>query len=192
MLALDDDTTEFHRRFARDPLLGPRSARCVGYRPLRLADRRSRAAPGGVRPADRGATGGRDRALDPARSSASPSPTRDGAPRALARRPPPARTRDARAPRRSSASSARSTSSGCATHDTAVVLQRLCAGAGHRPVVGRRDRARGPRPLRPRPRRRPRARQAAAPRCGATGSRRTRRRSSSPRTRSGRGSPGRC
>lgn len=37
MLALDDDTTEFHRRFARDPLLGPSARALVGWRPVRLA-----------------------------------------------------------------------------------------------------------------------------------------------------------
>jgi AraC family transcriptional regulator, regulatory protein of adaptative response / DNA-3-methyladenine glycosylase II len=37
MLALDDDTTEFHRRFARDPLVGPTARACHGWRPLRLA-----------------------------------------------------------------------------------------------------------------------------------------------------------
>ena len=37
MLALDDDTTEFHRRFRRDPLLGPTARAFVGWRPLRLA-----------------------------------------------------------------------------------------------------------------------------------------------------------
>ena len=37
MLALDDDTTEFHRRFARDPLVGPTARSCIGWRPLRLA-----------------------------------------------------------------------------------------------------------------------------------------------------------
>lgn len=37
MLALDDDTSEFHARFARDPLLGPSSRALVGYRPRRLA-----------------------------------------------------------------------------------------------------------------------------------------------------------
>jgi 3-methyladenine DNA glycosylase/8-oxoguanine DNA glycosylase len=37
MLALDDDTSEFHARFERDPLLGPTVRRLVGYRPLRLA-----------------------------------------------------------------------------------------------------------------------------------------------------------
>jgi 3-methyladenine DNA glycosylase/8-oxoguanine DNA glycosylase len=37
MLALDDDTAEFHARFARDPLLGPSARALVGYRPLRLA-----------------------------------------------------------------------------------------------------------------------------------------------------------
>ena len=37
MLALDDDTAEFHRRFRRDPLLGPTARTFVGYRPLRLA-----------------------------------------------------------------------------------------------------------------------------------------------------------
>jgi 3-methyladenine DNA glycosylase/8-oxoguanine DNA glycosylase len=36
MLALDDDTTEFHRRFARDPLLGPSARALDGWRPLRL------------------------------------------------------------------------------------------------------------------------------------------------------------
>ena len=37
MLALDDDTAEFHRRFARDSLLGPSARALVGMRPLRLA-----------------------------------------------------------------------------------------------------------------------------------------------------------
>jgi 3-methyladenine DNA glycosylase/8-oxoguanine DNA glycosylase len=37
MLALDDDTSEFHRRFDRDPLLGATARRLVGYRPLRVA-----------------------------------------------------------------------------------------------------------------------------------------------------------
>lgn len=37
MLALDDDTSGFHRRFARDPLLGATARALVGYRPLRLA-----------------------------------------------------------------------------------------------------------------------------------------------------------
>ena len=37
MLALDDDTGEFHSRFARDPLIGPSARALVGYRPLRRA-----------------------------------------------------------------------------------------------------------------------------------------------------------
>ena len=37
MLALDDDTAEFHRRFARDPLVGASARALAGYRPLRLA-----------------------------------------------------------------------------------------------------------------------------------------------------------
>ena len=37
MLALDDDTSGFHARFGRDPLLGPTARTLVGYRPLRLA-----------------------------------------------------------------------------------------------------------------------------------------------------------
>ncbi len=37
MLALDDDTTAFHERFARDPLLGPSARALRGYRTLRLA-----------------------------------------------------------------------------------------------------------------------------------------------------------
>jgi len=36
MLALHDDTAEFHRRFAQDPLLGAAARALVGYRPLRL------------------------------------------------------------------------------------------------------------------------------------------------------------
>ncbi len=36
MLALDDDTAEFHRRFARDSLLGPTARALAGWRPLRL------------------------------------------------------------------------------------------------------------------------------------------------------------
>ena len=37
MLALDDDTAEFHRRFDRDPLLGASARAHVGFRPLRRA-----------------------------------------------------------------------------------------------------------------------------------------------------------
>lgn len=37
MLALHDDTSAFHRRFERDPLLGATARALVGYRPLRLA-----------------------------------------------------------------------------------------------------------------------------------------------------------
>jgi DNA-3-methyladenine glycosylase II len=37
MLALDDDTAEFHERFARDPLIGRSARALVGYRPLRRA-----------------------------------------------------------------------------------------------------------------------------------------------------------
>ena len=37
MLALDDDTTEFHRRYARDPLIGPAVQRLRGMRPRRKA-----------------------------------------------------------------------------------------------------------------------------------------------------------
>ncbi|MDW8339024.1 MAG: hypothetical protein RMM28_07805 [Thermoleophilia bacterium] len=35
LLALDDDTSGFHRRFARDPLLGPATRALRGLRPLR-------------------------------------------------------------------------------------------------------------------------------------------------------------
>ena len=37
MLALDDDTSEFHRRYARDPLIGPAAQRLRGMRPRRKA-----------------------------------------------------------------------------------------------------------------------------------------------------------
>lgn len=37
LLALDDDTTELHRRFAHDPLLGPSLRTLRGLRPLRRA-----------------------------------------------------------------------------------------------------------------------------------------------------------
>ncbi len=37
MLALDDDTSGFHTRFARDPLIGPSARALVGYRPRRVA-----------------------------------------------------------------------------------------------------------------------------------------------------------
>ena len=37
MLALEDDTTGFHERFDRDPLLGATARSFTGYRPLRLA-----------------------------------------------------------------------------------------------------------------------------------------------------------
>jgi 3-methyladenine DNA glycosylase/8-oxoguanine DNA glycosylase len=37
MLTLDDDTSEFHRRYARDPLIGPAVQRLRGLRPRRKA-----------------------------------------------------------------------------------------------------------------------------------------------------------
>jgi 3-methyladenine DNA glycosylase/8-oxoguanine DNA glycosylase len=37
MLALDDDTGEFHERFRRDRLVGPSARALVGYRPRRVA-----------------------------------------------------------------------------------------------------------------------------------------------------------
>jgi len=37
MLAIDDDTTEFHRRFSKDPLLGPSTRALRGLRPRRKA-----------------------------------------------------------------------------------------------------------------------------------------------------------
>ena len=37
MLALDDDTSEFHARFAHDLLIGPSARALLGYRPPRLA-----------------------------------------------------------------------------------------------------------------------------------------------------------
>ncbi|HXF97272.1 MAG TPA: hypothetical protein VNJ46_01520, partial [Gaiellaceae bacterium] len=37
LLALEDDTSAFHRRFARDPLLGPATRLLPGLRPLRTA-----------------------------------------------------------------------------------------------------------------------------------------------------------
>jgi DNA-3-methyladenine glycosylase II len=37
MLAVDDDTSGFHSRFGRDPLIGPTARMLTGYRPLRLA-----------------------------------------------------------------------------------------------------------------------------------------------------------
>jgi 3-methyladenine DNA glycosylase/8-oxoguanine DNA glycosylase len=37
MLAIDDDTGEFHRRFAQDPLVGPSARVLLGWRPTRLA-----------------------------------------------------------------------------------------------------------------------------------------------------------
>ena len=37
MLAVDDDTSAFHARFARDRLLGPTVRALTGYRPLRVA-----------------------------------------------------------------------------------------------------------------------------------------------------------
>jgi 3-methyladenine DNA glycosylase/8-oxoguanine DNA glycosylase len=37
LLALDDDTSEFHRRFSRDPLLGPSVRSLRGLRPTRTA-----------------------------------------------------------------------------------------------------------------------------------------------------------
>ena len=52
VLGLEDDHSEFLRRFADDPLIGEATRRFRGLRPLRTGDRRAGAAPGGRRPAD--------------------------------------------------------------------------------------------------------------------------------------------
>ena len=90
MLALDDDTAEFHARFARDPLLGPVRA---GARRLPAAPARHRGARDAARrrrAADRVAARTRDRAVDPSAARLAGRNPR-GARRAFAARPAPAR-----------------------------------------------------------------------------------------------------
>ena len=62
VLGVDDDLGEFHRRFRRDPLLGPLIRRMPGFRPRRRRLALGGAGRGGGRAADRGRARGRDRA----------------------------------------------------------------------------------------------------------------------------------
>ena len=88
-----------------------------------------------------------------------PSPPATASPGSQPRRPPPPRARDLpRDDARPARPLARSRAPARARHGRRPAAAR--PRARHRPLVGRRDRARGARPLRPRPRRRPRARQA--------------------------------
>ena len=114
MLALDDDTSGFHRRFERDPLLGPTVRTLVGYRPLRLATvthAALRAMCGQLIEARRAAA--IERSILRRAGQARRDPRRPLPPRP---RPISGRTGSrSRARRRSSGSSARSISSGCAS-----------------------------------------------------------------------------
>ena len=76
-------------------------------------------------------------------------------------------------------------------HDTAVSYSGS-AGTWHRALVGRRDRTRGARPLRPRSSGRPRARSSSSSHSRAAGSRRPRPPRCCRGTGSGRGSRARC
>ena len=190
MLALDDDTAEFHARFAPRP-----AARAVGQSVRRLpaAAPRHRGARDHARrrrPADRVAPRPRHRALDP------PSPRRAGrnprgAGATVPARPAPARARaapglDARPDRQRDRPRAA----------PRPARRRSCrasrARAGHRALV---DRGRGvgrARPLRPRSRRRPRAREARGVLVGPLARDVGDGALCSSRTRSGKGSRGRC
>ena len=166
VLALDDDHSEFVKRFARDPLIGEAIRRERGLRPLRtatVAQSLLRAVCGQLIQASRARQIERTviRSLTPqltgTKLHAPPSCETFG-------RVSPAELRRLGLGMRRGASLVRICRS--------LELERLrslpgdalgraaAARARPRPLVGRRRLPRGPRPLRPRARRRPRAREA--------------------------------
>ena len=149
---------DFHRRFARDPLLGPAARALLGWRPLAARYGRARDAPSDLRAADRVEA----RTGDRTRRSARVRAERGDAVRAETASRPPASAR-ATSPeprgRRSHGSAGRSTSSDSASTPRAVVVARSRESAASA-VVDRRDRAGRARPLRRRSRRRSRPDQA--------------------------------
>ena len=171
-LGLEDDHSEFLRRFARDPLIGEATRRFRGLRPLRtgtVAQALLRAVAGQLI-LGRAARASIERARDPRRDAErSTASTRSPTTADLARFSPAAaraaRARRAPRRRRSSASAARSTSSRCKGHPDRRRRAPARARARARPVVDRRRLPPGPRPLRARARARPRAREARCRRC---------------------------
>jgi hypothetical protein len=155
MLALDDDTSEFHRRFAHDPLIGPTVQRLRGMRTRRKGNGRPCRRAGDLRAAHPGEESARDRAGDHSSVRGGSADTRRvGAARRLDSR----RAVSPRAARRlSRASPGRSTSKGYAN---ATTRTSDSAASGGWAVDGRRRLAAGARPLRRRARGRPRAREA--------------------------------
>ena len=193
VLGLDDDHSEFLRRFADDPLIGEATRRFRGLRPLRTATVAQALLRARRRPADH---------VEPrARRSSAPSirAATPAARRACTRRPPrptsgasrrPSSSGSASAPgaaRRSFGSAGRSTSRAQGASDRGRRATAR-ARARARAVVGRRRLPRGARPLRARARPRPRPRQARLGALGAAASRRRRPTRCSRRTRSGPGS----
>ena len=165
VLGIDDDHSEFLRRFADDPMIGEATRRFRGLRPLAHRDRRAGAAPGRRGPADPVEPRARDRAHgDPRRDA-------EARRRSTRRRPRPT-SRASRRPqlerlglgaRRGSALVRLSRSidlEALKGHPTDAVARRLLARARPRPVVDRRRLPPGARPLRARARARPRPRQA--------------------------------
>ena len=93
VLGVDDDLGEFHRRFRRDPLVGPLIRRLPSFRPRRRRLALGGAGGGGRRAADRGRSG---RSRSSAASSAAGAPRLGRGARGPARRP---RRGDDRRPR---------------------------------------------------------------------------------------------
>ena len=188
MLALDDDTSEFHARFAGDALLGPTVRALRGYRPLRLATvahAALRAMCGQLIESGRAAAIERSilRELGVGRRN----PGRP--PRPHRGRAPPARARDvacvdAPPPRPLD----RPRAAPHARHRGRAPAPR--PGARHRPVVGRGDRDSRASAATTTGSSATWGSSSSSPRCAASGSRPSRRRSCSRRTRSGRASRG--
>ena len=119
-LALDDDHSEFLRRFRHDPMLGSGDAPACRAAPDAPPDRGARPAPRAVRPADRvrRARAIERRIVRTAIAGATTASTRRRRPPALRRSRPPSCAASASTPaaaRRSSASAASSTSTACAS-----------------------------------------------------------------------------
>ena len=166
VLALEDDHSEFLKRFARDPLIGEATRRVRGLRPVRtptVAHALLRAVCGQLIQARRARA--IERSVDPGDDSDAGGYAAQRAPGLLRPRPPRSRGAAPLRPRDAPSRDARAALPLGRARAAPGPAQRgggrpSVARAGARPVVGRRGLPGGPRALRARTRRRPRAREA--------------------------------
>ena len=164
VLGIEDDHSEFLRRFADDPMIGEATRRFRGLRPLRTGDRGAGAAPGGRRPADPVEPRARDRARRDPRRDAEARRAPRAADRGRLRALLAAQLERLGLGARRGSTLVRLSRSidleALKGHPTDAVARTAAARARARAVVDRRRLPPGARPLRARARARSRPRQA--------------------------------